>query len=59
MTSSSAFFKASSTLKPASIVPSTLAAMRGITSERTLGSYSNLDDALTGLIGSIVAYLED
>ncbi|MBF6182454.1 TetR/AcrR family transcriptional regulator [Nocardia otitidiscaviarum] len=34
------------------------AAMRGITSERTLGTYGNLDDALDGLIGSIVAYLE-
>ncbi len=33
------------------------AAMRGITSERTLGTYGNLDDALNGLIGAIVAYL--
>ncbi|MFD6218269.1 TetR/AcrR family transcriptional regulator, partial [Nocardia salmonicida] len=34
------------------------AAMRGITSERTLGTYGNLDDAMAGLTGSIVAYLE-
>ncbi|GAC70883.1 TetR/AcrR family transcriptional regulator [Gordonia soli] len=34
------------------------AAMRGITSERTLGTYGNLDDARTGLINSIVAFLE-
>ena len=33
------------------------AAMRGITSERTLGTYGNLDDALDALIGGIVAYL--
>ncbi|WP_280503059.1 TetR/AcrR family transcriptional regulator [Nocardia farcinica] len=34
------------------------AALRGITSERTLGTYGNLDDALEGLIGAITAYLE-
>lgn len=35
------------------------AAMRGITSERTLGTYGDLDDALEGLVGSLVAYLAD
>lgn len=40
----------------AALIP---AAMRGITSERTLGTYGDLDDALTGLIGALVAYLED
>ncbi|MQY17553.1 hypothetical protein NRB20_06170 [Nocardia sp. RB20] len=39
----------------AALIP---AAMRGITSERTLGTYGDLDDALDGLIGSLVAYLE-
>ncbi|MEU6827461.1 TetR/AcrR family transcriptional regulator [Nocardia beijingensis] len=39
----------------AALIP---AAMRGITSERTLGTYGNLDDALEALIGGIVAYLE-
>ncbi|MRH91319.1 TetR/AcrR family transcriptional regulator [Nocardia sp. SYP-A9097] len=39
----------------AALIP---AAMRGITSERTLGTYGNLDDALAGLTGSIVAYLQ-
>ncbi|WP_420751210.1 TetR/AcrR family transcriptional regulator [Rhodococcus sp. O3] len=39
----------------AALIP---AAMRGITSERTLGTYGNLDDALAGLICGIVAYLE-
>jgi AcrR family transcriptional regulator len=39
----------------AALVP---AAMRGITSERTLGTYGDLDDALDGLIGALVAYLE-
>ncbi|MBB5918426.1 AcrR family transcriptional regulator [Nocardia transvalensis] len=39
----------------AALIP---AAMRGITSERTLGTYGDLDDALTALIGGIVAYLE-
>ncbi|MEU2042252.1 TetR/AcrR family transcriptional regulator [Nocardia niwae] len=39
----------------AALIP---AAMRGITSERTLGTYGNLDDALDALVGSIVAYLE-
>lgn len=38
----------------AALIP---AAMRGITSERTLGTYGDLDDALNGLIGAIVAYL--
>ncbi|WTZ52931.1 TetR/AcrR family transcriptional regulator [Nocardia sp. NBC_01388] len=38
----------------AALIP---AAMRGITSERTLGTYGNLEDALAGLTGSIVAYL--
>nr|WP_319943319.1 TetR/AcrR family transcriptional regulator [Nocardia aurantia] len=40
----------------AALVP---AAMRGITSERTLGTYGNLDDALDGLIGALTAYLSD
>jgi len=40
----------------AALIP---AAMRGITSERTLGTYSNLSDARAGLIGAIVAYLHD
>lgn len=39
----------------AALIP---AAMRGITSERTLGTYGDLDDALEALIGGIVAYLE-
>ncbi|XOZ84300.1 TetR/AcrR family transcriptional regulator [Nocardia testacea] len=39
----------------AALIP---AAMRGITSERTLGTYGDLDDALKALIGGIVAYLE-
>ncbi|MFI7670223.1 TetR/AcrR family transcriptional regulator [Nocardia sp. NPDC049526] len=39
----------------AALIP---AAMRGITSERTLGTYSDLDDAIEGLIGGMVAYLE-
>lgn len=39
----------------AALIP---AAMRGITSERTLGTYGDLDDALDGLIGALVAYLE-
>ncbi len=39
----------------AALIP---AAMRGITSERTLGTYGNLEDALAGLTGSIVAYLQ-
>lgn len=34
------------------------AAMRGITSERTLGTYGDLADARTGLIGGIVSYLQ-
>jgi AcrR family transcriptional regulator len=34
-------------------------AMRGITSERQLGTYSDLDMARRGLTNSIVAYLED
>ncbi|MFF0492016.1 TetR/AcrR family transcriptional regulator [Nocardia sp. NPDC004068] len=38
----------------AALIP---AAMRGITSERTLGTYGNLDDAREGLVGAIVAYL--
>lgn len=38
----------------AALIP---AAMRGITSERTLGTYGDLDDAIEGLIGSLVAYL--
>ena len=33
------------------------AALRGLTSERVLGTYSNLDDARAGLIGSVTAYL--
>ncbi|MTE14348.1 TetR/AcrR family transcriptional regulator [Nocardia aurantiaca] len=41
--------------KVAALIP---AAMRGITSERTLGTYGDLDDALEALIGGIVAYLE-
>ncbi|MEU1981048.1 TetR/AcrR family transcriptional regulator [Nocardia sp. NPDC019395] len=40
----------------AALIP---AAMRGITSERTLGTYGDLDDALDGLIGALVAYLEN
>jgi hypothetical protein len=32
--------------------------MRGITSERQLGSYSDLDLARKGLTNAIVAYLE-
>ncbi|WP_040833451.1 TetR/AcrR family transcriptional regulator [Nocardia brevicatena] len=39
----------------AALIP---AAMRGITSERTLGTYGDLDDAIEGLIGGMVAYLE-
>ncbi|WP_280369310.1 TetR/AcrR family transcriptional regulator [Nocardia wallacei] len=39
----------------AALIP---AAMRGITSERTLGTYGDLDDAMQALIGGIVAYLE-
>ncbi len=39
----------------AALIP---AAMRGITSERTLGTYGDLDDALEALVGGIVAYLE-
>ncbi|MET8776912.1 hypothetical protein ABZV58_18065 [Nocardia sp. NPDC004654] len=31
---------------------------RGILSEQTLGTYSNLDDAIEALVGAIVAYLE-
>ncbi|MEU6558877.1 TetR/AcrR family transcriptional regulator [Nocardia nova] len=38
----------------AALIP---AAMRGITSERTLGTYGDLDDALEALIGGIAAYL--
>lgn len=34
------------------------AAMRGLASERTLGTYGDLDDAREGLINSIVAYFE-
>lgn len=41
--------------KVAALIP---AAMRGITSERTLGTYGDLDDALEALTGGIVAYLE-
>ncbi|WP_442790051.1 TetR/AcrR family transcriptional regulator [Nocardia sp. CDC160] len=41
--------------KVAALIP---AAMRGITSERTLGTYGDLDDALEALIGGIVAYLD-
>lgn len=33
-------------------------AMRGITSERQLGTYADLDDARRGLTNAIVAYLE-
>ncbi|MGV9668474.1 TetR/AcrR family transcriptional regulator [Nocardia niigatensis] len=33
------------------------AAMRGIASERTLGTYSDLDDTRAGLAGAIIAYL--
>ncbi|MBE7160043.1 MAG: TetR/AcrR family transcriptional regulator, partial [Williamsia herbipolensis] len=33
-------------------------AMRGIVSERQLGSYSDLDLARTGLTNAIVAYLD-
>lgn len=33
------------------------AALRGLTSERILGTYSNLDDARAGLIGAVTAYL--
>ncbi|MBF6147807.1 TetR/AcrR family transcriptional regulator [Nocardia nova] len=40
----------------AALIP---AAMRGITSERTLGTYGNLDDAIQGLIDGMVAYLEN
>nr|WP_039796451.1 TetR family transcriptional regulator [Nocardia araoensis] len=40
----------------AALIP---AAMRGITSERTLGTYGDLDDAIEALIGGIVAYLEN
>lgn len=39
----------------AALIP---AAVRGLSSERTLGTYGNLDDARAGLIGAIVAYLE-
>ncbi len=39
----------------ASFIPG---AMRGITSERQLGSYSDLDLARQGLTNAIVAYLE-
>ncbi|WP_369634976.1 TetR/AcrR family transcriptional regulator [Nocardia sp. JMUB6875] len=41
--------------KVAALIP---AAMRGITSERTLGTYGDLDDALEALVGGIVSYLE-
>ncbi|MBF6170940.1 TetR/AcrR family transcriptional regulator [Nocardia blacklockiae] len=41
--------------KVAALIP---AAMRGITSERTLGTYGDLDDALEALVEGIVAYLE-
>ncbi|GAB7149337.1 transcriptional regulator [Mycobacterium riyadhense] len=34
-------------------------AMRGITSERQLGTYSDLDEARRGLTNAIVAYLEN
>ncbi|WP_433634703.1 TetR/AcrR family transcriptional regulator [Nocardia sp. CA-120079] len=40
----------------AALIP---AAMRGITSERTLGTYGDLDDAIEALIGGMVAYLEN
>lgn len=39
----------------AALIP---AAMRGLTSERMLGTYGNLDDARLGLIDAIVALLE-
>jgi AcrR family transcriptional regulator len=39
----------------AALIP---AAMRGITSERTLGTYGDLDDARDGLVNAIIAYLE-
>nr|WP_246024057.1 TetR/AcrR family transcriptional regulator [Nocardia yunnanensis] len=42
--------------KVAALIP---AAMRGITSERTLGTYGDLDDALEALVEGIVAYLEN
>ena len=42
-------------LEVASFIPG---AMRGITSERQLGSYSDLDLARRGLTNAIVAYLE-
>ncbi|WP_439956965.1 TetR/AcrR family transcriptional regulator [Nocardia miyunensis] len=32
-------------------------AMRGIVSERTLGTYGDLDDAIDGLVGALVTYL--
>ena len=38
----------------AALIP---AAMRGLTSERMLGTYGNLDDARTGLIDALVALL--
>ena len=38
----------------AALIP---AAMRGITSERTLGTYGDLDDARDGLVDAIIAYL--
>ncbi|PHV66607.1 TetR/AcrR family transcriptional regulator [Williamsia muralis] len=38
----------------AALIP---AAMRGITSERTLGTYGDLDDARDGLVNAIIAYL--
>jgi hypothetical protein len=34
------------------------AAMRGITSEKQLGTYADLDEARRGLTNAIVAYLE-
>lgn len=40
----------------ASFIPG---AMRGITSERQLGTYSDLDEARRGLTNSIVSYLDD
>jgi AcrR family transcriptional regulator len=40
----------------ASFIPG---AMRGITSERHLGTYSDLDEARRGLTNAIVAYLDD
>lgn len=39
----------------AALIP---AAMRGITSERTLGTYGDLDDARDGLVNAIIAYLD-